>query len=135
MADRGRFLIGGILLFVALAYFGYLAFQGATVYYITVNELLSQEAPGSDGTLRVNGDLLPESFQREPGSTLARFTLVDPNTNQRMDTIYAGVVPDLFFNEHSQIVAEGLYGSDGIFHADLIIVKCPSKFASSVEST
>ena len=129
-SGRGRLLIGGVILLAALAYLGYLAFQGATVYYITVGELLDEEAPASGETVRVNGDLLPESFQREPSSTLARFTLLDPDSGQQMNAVYNGVVPGLFFNPHSQIVAEGQYGSDGVFHAELLIVKCPSKYVS-----
>jgi len=47
-----------------------------------------------------------------------------------MNASFDGVVPDLFFNDHSEIIAEGRYSTDGIFLADQIIVKCPSKYAS-----
>jgi cytochrome c-type biogenesis protein CcmE len=41
-------------------------------------------------------------------------------------------VPELFFNEHSDIVAEGTYDTDGVFHADNIMVKCPSKYVAEL---
>ena len=129
-SGRGRLLIGGVILLAALIYLGSLAFQSATVYYFTVGELLDKETPVSGETVRINGDLLPDSFQREPSSILARFTLLDPDSGQQMNTVYEGVVPDLFFNPHSQIVAEGQYGSDGVFYAEQLIVKCPSKYVS-----
>ena len=132
LPSRGRLLIGGALLLGALFYLAYLAFQGSTVYYVTVDDLLAQ---GPDATaVRVNGVLLQGSFVRETGSTEANFVLVDPEGAGQVNAVYNGVVPDLFFNEHSQVVAEGRYGTDGVFHADLLIVKCPSKYASEASS-
>ena len=135
LPSRGRLLIGGTLLLGALFYLAYLAFQGSTVYYVTVDDLLAQGVDATtERSVRVNGVLLEGSFVRETGSTEASFVLVDPEGVGQVDAVYNGVVPDLFFNEHSQVVAEGRYGSDGVFHADLLIVKCPSKYASEASS-
>ena len=131
---KGRLLVAGTLLLGALFYLAYLAFQGSTVYYVTVDDLLAQGPDTTERSVRVNGLLLEGSFVRETGSTEASFVLVDPEGVGQMNAVYTGVVPDLFFNEHSQVVAEGRYGSDGVFHADLLIVKCPSKYASEASS-
>jgi cytochrome c-type biogenesis protein CcmE len=127
--------MAGLLLAAALSYLGYLGFQGSTRYYLTVSEALGRGQEVVGQRVRVNGTLLPQSFQREPGSTVARFTLVDPGSSQQLQAIYDGVVPDLFFNEQSQIVAEGWIGPDGLFHSDLLIVKCPSKYAAKAQTT
>ena len=37
-----------------------------------------------------------------------------------------GVLPNLFFNPHSEIILQGHYGPDRVFQADTILVKCPS---------
>lgn len=132
---RSRVILGGVLLITALFYFAYFAFQDSQMYYLTVNEVVTGDIVGNGQILRVNGKLLSESFVRESGSTEAAFTLVDLASDQRLDLVYDGVVPDLFFNEHSQIVAQGRYHSDGVFEAELIIVKCPSKYASESETT
>ena len=135
LPSGGRLLVGGTLLLGALFYLAYLAFQGSTVYYVTVDDLLAQGADATtERAVRVNGVLLEGSFVRETGSTEARFVLADPEGVGQVDAVYNGVVPDLFFNEHSQVVAEGRYGTDGVFHADLLIVKCPSKYASEASS-
>ena len=135
LPSRGRLLVGGTLLLGALFYLAYLAFQGSTVYYVTVDDLLAQGADATtERAVRVNGVLLEGSLVRETGSTEARFVLADPEGVGQVDAVYNGVVPDLFFNEHSQVVAEGRYGTDGVFHADLLIVKCPSKYASEASS-
>ena len=134
LPSRGRLLVGGALLLGALFYLAYLAFQGSTVYYVTVDDLLADGAGPTERAVRVNGVLLEGSFVRQTGSTEASFVLLDPEGAGQMTTVYNGVVPDLFFNEHSQVVAEGRYGNDGVFHADLLIVKCPSKYASETSS-
>jgi len=41
--------------------------------------------------------------------------------------------PDLFFNEHSEIILEGRYDSNRNFQSNNIIVKCPSKYSSIEE--
>ena len=130
VVKHGRLVIGCILLISALAYFAYSAFQGSQLYYLTVQEVVNGEANKFSGPVRVNGKLVQGSFQRAPGETLAMFKLTDMTYQEELHLEYDGVVPDLFFNEHSQIVAQGNYGEDGLFKADLLIVKCPSKYAS-----
>lgn len=131
---HGRLIIGGTLFLGALIYFASLAFQGSTVYYLTVDEIREQGSSAYGVQNRVSGRLVTESFEREPQGTLASFALADEGGQHTLPTQYDGIVPDLFFNEHSEIIAEGSYGPDGVFHADQVIVKCPSKYASLPET-
>jgi len=117
-----------VLLISALTYFSYSAFQGSTVYYLTVSEVLNQADVSKGKTVRVSGKLLRESFQRESGSTIASFIIADDT--QELMASYDGVLPDLFFNERSAIVLEGVYGPNQVFSAENVIVKCPSKYES-----
>jgi cytochrome c-type biogenesis protein CcmE len=127
---RGRLIIGGILFFGALFYFAFLSFQGSTVYYLTVDELQDKGSAAYGVQNRVSGKLVPGSFLRETEGTVASFVLADEDGQYVMNASFDGVVPDLFFNDHSEIIAEGSYSPEGVFHADQIIVKCPSKYAS-----
>ena len=72
-----RLVIGGVLFFGALFYFAFLAFQGSTVYYLTVDELREQGSSAYGVQNRVSGKLVPDSFEREPQGTLANFALAD----------------------------------------------------------
>ena len=74
LGGRGKLIIAVGLLVVALGYLGYTAFQGATVFYLTVGELLDGEADVGE-TIRVNGKLVPDSFKRDTEGTIARFSL------------------------------------------------------------
>jgi len=132
---RGKLIVVGVMIVGALTYFAFVAFQGSTTYYLTVDELLNQGSTAYDQQMRVNGKMVPGSFHRQDGSTISTFVLTQDGGVGRLPTTYEGVVPDLFFNEHTQIVAEGQYRTDGVFHANNIIVKCPSKYSSIDGST
>ena len=113
------------MLALGLAYFGFTAFQGATVFYVTVDELKQGEEARSE-TIRVSGTLVPDTFERETEGTLASFNI--SSGNETLPASYDGILPDLFFNEHSEIVLQGTYQPHGVFEAESVVVKCPSKY-------
>ena len=125
---RGKVLIGLLVLIGALGYLAFVAFQSATVYYYTVGELKELEPTSGGKIVRVSGKLVPGSFFREDGSTVARFDLTDSFVTLR--AVHDGVLPDLFFNDHSEIILEGNHASGGVFQSQNVIVKCPSKYVA-----
>jgi len=120
-------LIGALVVALALAYFAFQAFQGATVYYYTVKELQREGQALAGRTVRVKGKLVPASFQRVPGTDEARFLLRDDN-GDLLSASYRGALPDLFFNENSQLVLQGTYRPGEPFQVERILVQCPSKY-------
>ena len=128
---HGRLVAGAILLVGAMAYFASIAFQESTVYYFTVDEVLAQGPSAAEKSVRINGVLLPGSFARDNGSSQASFVLTDPSGPGTIKTVYDGIVPDLFFNEHSQIILEGRYKENGTFQSVDVSVKCPSKYIAT----
>ena len=130
-ANRGKFLIAAIVLISSLVYFAFMAFQSATVYYYTVGEINTQASTPEGRMVRVSGKLVPDSFHRSVGSTVSHFSLKDgEKTMHDMDN---GVLPDLFFNEHSEIILEGVHQSGKEFDSQNVIVKCPSKYVALSE--
>ena len=128
-SNRVKLLVGLVILLGALGYFAYSAFQAATVYYYTVSEL-KELGPSETGELvRLSGKLVPGSFSRDEDSVLVRFILTDGS--ETVDAVHSGAVPDLFFNEHSDIVLEGTYHPGGVFESQNVIVKCPSKYIAA----
>ena len=133
-ASKGKLIAAVIVLLGALGYLGFTAFQSATVYSYTVSELTSL-GPTPEGKLvRVNGTLVEDSFVRPDGSTMAHFTLTDKDDQTHViASTYDGVLPDLFFNPHSEIILEGAYSADGVFDSQNVLVKCPSKYIEAEE--
>ncbi len=124
-SGQRKLFIAVALLAMAVGFLAFNAFQGASVYYFTVGEALSGDVE-EGATVRVSGKLLPDSFRRETEGTVAHFSLVDDDLT--LKATYDGIVPELFFNEHSDIVLEGSLNQNGVFNSDTIIVKCPTKY-------
>ena len=132
-SHRVKLLIVFAVLVGALGYFVFQAFSGATVYYYTVGEI-NEIGPSPEGKIvRVSGKLEPDSFHRAAGSTLSEFRLTDGA--ETLAAAHEGVLPDLFFNEHSEIILEGSYDPNGVFMSENIIVKCPSKYVAAEGDT
>jgi len=127
-AKRVKAVVCVLTLVAAVAYLVIQAFN-ATVYSYTIDELWDK-GPSDDGeVIRVTGTLIPDSFIREPDSTKAWFTLT--NGTETVSAIHQGLVPDLFFNEHSAIILEGSFSANGVFESYNVIVKCPSKYIAT----
>lgn len=133
--NRTRLFLVGVVLALALGYLIYAAFPGNTLYYLTVDEFVADEQSKDGRSVRVVGKLVPDSFERVSlngrPTTQANFILTE--NDHVMNATYIGTIPDLFFNPHSDVVLEGSYGADDMFHADTVIVKCPSKYQALTE--
>ncbi|MGB9301898.1 MAG: cytochrome c maturation protein CcmE [Anaerolineae bacterium] len=125
MKSKYRFLAGGLLIAaVVLLLFG-TSLRSSTVYYLTVEELISQEPPVDGQRVRVAGLVDNESVDWEPGSSTLRFNLIEGDGT--LPVVYEGHVPDAFAQADSAVV-EGELSPDGVFVADSLVVQCPSKY-------
>ncbi|MFQ6122000.1 MAG: cytochrome c maturation protein CcmE [Dehalococcoidales bacterium] len=125
MLRKRKFLIGGFIVFLTIAYLGYLGFQGSATYYYTVSELVQQGSSIYNEKVRVNGQVAPGSVEQEPESFALRFIITEGG--QSLPVVYQGIVPDAF-KVGNDVVVEGHLSSVGIFQANAILVKCPSKY-------
>ena len=132
-SNRLKLLVGAVAVIGALVYFGFMAFQNATVYYYTVGEANELTQSDYGRLVRVNGKLISASFNRDDGSTEARFQLTDGSNT--MFAVHDGILPDLFFNDHSEIILEGSFDKEMVFHSENVIVKCPSKYVALEEES
>tara|TARA_B100000315_G_scaffold40358_1_gene35223 strand:+ start:10301 stop:10798 length:498 start_codon:yes stop_codon:yes gene_type:complete len=132
-SNRTRLIILVLVAGLALGYMIYAAFPGNALFFLTVDEFMEKGDVQDGRVVRVAGKLVDDTFVRDGNSTLARFQLVDKDggpQSYHLSAKYEGVVPDLFFNPHSEIILEGSYGTDQVFTANSILVKCPSKYRS-----
>ncbi len=131
MLRKKRFLIGGIIVFLAIGYLGFIGFQSSATYYYTVSELMEQGSSIYGENVRVNGQVAPGSVEQEAQGTILRFTITDVEAEQNLPVVYQGVVPDTF-KVGNEVVVEGYLNSDGIFQANTLVAKCPSKYVPSI---
>ena len=130
-SNRTRFLVLSAVIVLALGYMIYAAFPGNALYFLTVSEFNDRTEVQDGRVLRVSGKLVEGTFGREGNSIDSQFQITDKDGDTPGITLqasYTGVLPDLFFNPHSELILEGTYGGNEVFHANAILVKCPSKY-------
>jgi len=126
---KWQFAIGIAVVLTTIGWLAYSGIQESKTYYITVSELLA--APDADHRrLRVAGDVEPGSIQRTDGRV--QFQIKEGGS--LLPVVYVGTepLPDTF-TDGAQAIADGRYRQDGVFHAEAIQAKCPSKYVPAVD--
>ena len=130
-----RYLRFGIAIAVIVGALSYLAFTGiqeSKSYYVTIKELQGMNDKSHARRLRVAGQVVPGSIQRQ--GTGADFQLDEQGL--KMQVAYRGIEPPPdTFKDNAQALVEGSYGSDKVFHAQQIQAKCASKYAPAANQS
>ena len=122
---RTRYLVGGALILAAIGFLLYSGLREGSIYYYTVAELKEDSASLSGKEIKVAGQVADGSVDWELDTQTLRVTLVDQG--ESLPVVYHGVVPDAF-QAGREVVVCGKYDQDGVFLADSILTKCPSKY-------
>lgn len=83
------------------------------------------EARAAVGNVQVMGEILPANTDYDSETGSFTFFITD-DTGDRMKVIYGGTKPGNF-DQATSVVCIGRY-SDEAFHAEKLLVKCPSKY-------
>ena len=116
----------GVAVVAALFAVGYTMFTRSTVYYHTATEVTSMQGEH----VRLSGQVVDGSIAEEAGTIT--FSVSDGTTT--VPIVYEGPMPDTLQDE-AEAVVEGKMGTDGVFHADTLFAKCPSKFEAKTTET
>jgi cytochrome c-type biogenesis protein CcmE len=153
---RTKFIVGGLLILVAVVYLIFSSTQANAQYFMTIDELHAKSASVVGRSLRISGAVVGNSIQFDPNSQNLTFDIAnvpgdnatiaaqgglakvlhvavtDP-TDRRLSVIYNGPKPDLMRDE-AQAIITGHLDADGVFHADELLLKCPTKYQEAVPS-
>jgi cytochrome c-type biogenesis protein CcmE len=113
------YAVGGVLVVAFLAY-GTTSFKSNLTPYVSF-----EEASRSARKVQVAGGLVENSTKYLDATEELQFAMVDEGGNT-LTVHYNGVKPGNF-EEAVQIVAVGSF-HEGVFHAEQLLVKCPSKY-------
>jgi cytochrome c-type biogenesis protein CcmE len=95
------------------------AFESNLVFFFTPSQIAAQEVP-QGRNFRIGGLVQPGSLRRQAGGVAVHFVVTD--TAQSIPVEYNGILPDLF-KEGRGVVAQGVLGADGLFHAKEVLAK------------
>ncbi len=151
---RTQVIVGGVLILAAVVYLIVSSTQANAEYFMTINELKAKGTADVGKSLRVSGAVVGDTIQYDPKTLTLTFmvanvpgdqsqidaqgglaavlhqAVIDP-TRSRIQVVYSGPKPDLLKNE-AQAIMTGHLGSDGVFHADELLLKCPTKYQNAV---
>lgn len=120
-------ILVGVVLVIGVGFVATQMLGKSVVYYKTPTEVKTMQGQ----QVRLAGQLVKDSIATEPGTT--RFQITDGTTT--IQVVYQGSATTALSTASqpgTQMVAEGSLGTDGLFHSDVLLAKCPSKFQSNV---
>lgn len=132
--NKLRIGIAAAVIVGTIAWLAYSGYGSSKSYYVTIAELGGMGSKAYTSQLRVEGFVKPGSIQQD--GTHVTFVLNEFESHNpkaasgRLLTVsYKGSEPppDTFKND-AQALAEGTYGRDGVFHANVLQAKCASKY-------
>lgn len=151
---RSKFILGGLFILAAVVYLIFSSTQQSAEYFMTVDELKTKGSQVIDKSLRLSGAVIGDSIQYDPQTLTLTFdvanvpgdnaeieaqgglaavlkaAVADP-TRTRVTVVYVGPKPDLLRSE-AQAIMTGHLGTDGIFYAEELLLKCPTKYEEAV---
>ncbi len=126
-----RFVLGSVVIVLALAVLAFTGFRDNKAYYQNVSELYASGDAAYGRRLRVEGDVVAGTIVREAKQTTFIISHTDPGTKKAhtLPVKYIGIdpLPDTF-RDYAQAVVEGEYTRDGTFVAKSMTAKCASKY-------
>ena len=149
-----KFVIGGILILGAVVFLIWSSTKATQEYFLTVDELNAKGSSIVDKNLRVSGAVIGDTIQYDAQSLTLSFdvahvpgdnaeletegglavalhqAVIDPS-RPRMKVVYVGPKPDLLRNE-AQAIMTGHLGEDGVFYAEELLLKCPTRYEEAV---
>lgn len=152
--QRNKFILGGLLILAAVVYLIASSTQASAEYFMTVDELNAEGASAVNKSVRLSGAVLGDTIQYDPstltlvfevahvpgdnaeieaqgGLAVVLYEAVNDPTRSRIKVQYEGVMPDLLRNE-AQAIMTGKLGEDGVFYAEELLLKCPTKYEEAV---
>ncbi|MBD3299001.1 MAG: cytochrome c maturation protein CcmE [candidate division Zixibacteria bacterium] len=114
-----RYIIG-IAVIAICGVIGFTAFKGSLTPYVGFNEAKALDRP-----CQVMGDIDKENVNYDLEAGVLHFTIID-ESGEELPVSYAGVKPGNF-DQAMSVVCNGKF-EDGTFHAERLLVKCPSKY-------
>ena len=152
--SRAKFIIGGLLIVAAVVYLVVSSTQAAAQYYLTIDEMLAKADEVQGRAIKLAGAVDGDTVEYEASTLTLSFTMAnvpadldeierggglakvlydalrDPNAS-RLDVVYVGPKPDLLRHE-AQAIVTGNMGEDGVFYADELLLKCPTRYEEEV---
>ncbi len=127
--SKVKFIVGGLVIVGLIAYLIISSISSAGSYYREVGEVLSQQNALAGKSLRVSGNIVPNSITYDAAKLDLNFKVSDPtDANKQLAINFHGVKPDQIERDGASAIVEGTLGAGGVVKANNLLLKCPSRY-------
>ena len=95
------------------------------VFFLTPTELQARASTVYGSTLRLGGQVKPNSVDWNPDAGSLRFVITD---GQEEIPVQSTGAPPAMFSDQIGVVVEGTYSEDGVFHSTNVMVKHSNEY-------
>jgi len=147
--NNSKFIIGGIIILATLLFLFWVTNENVT-FFITVDELYERGDSIVGQSVQITGAVIGDTIEYDSETLAVTFTIahmpadhellnaeggleaallaaVSDESRQRLVVIYYEPPPDLL-KDQAQAIITGKFGADGIFYAEELLLKCPSRY-------
>lgn len=152
---RLKFIIGGAIIIAAIILLIATTLQSTAQYFHTVDEIVAKGNGLVGQNLRASGAVLGDTITYDPDTLTISFEManvptdeqeiaaqgglanvlhnavLDPTATRIKVVVHNQPMPDLLKNE-AQAIVTGKLGEDGVFYADELLLKCPTRYDEAV---
>lgn len=132
MAVKTKLMIAVGVIVAVIAALVAVGMTQANTFYWTIDEILDQGDEAVGKAVKLSGFIVGDSVQWQPEQMELRFELRS-EAGDVLPIVYRGMKPDTMHDGWEAIV-EGRMNAAGVFDADQLYVKCPSKYEAMEEA-
>lgn len=139
LSGKAKVIAVALIFLAGIGYLAVYAFNEAATRYRSVDEVVAARSTESvvddEASVGIIGKLVAGSYVKSPDGVTANFRVRDESGVEELPVVYSGEIGEVFFNEHSELIMTGTVEPDGVFHAEQMTVRCPSKYLESEGET
>ncbi|HEV8197709.1 MAG TPA: cytochrome c maturation protein CcmE [Gemmatimonadales bacterium] len=135
MKPGSKFLLGALVIVGGVGGLIATGVKETGVYFLTTSQLVDRtrsDPSFHDVGLKVGAKVVPGSVRRQARTIDFRIT----DGTSEFPVTYTGLVPDTFTDASNiEVIVEGKYGRDGVFHATEVLAKCGSRYEAEIKNS
>jgi cytochrome c-type biogenesis protein CcmE len=120
-----KFIVGGVVIALAIIYLIYSGIQNNATYFFTVDELYAKGEAQYNRPVRVTGLVDGDTIEFNNRDLILTFDVTSA-TGERMHVVFNGPKPDQMRHE-AEAILEGKYDGQ-VFTTQMLMLKCPSRY-------
>lgn len=126
MSKNKKIIVGLVIMGVALIIMAFSSMPTAGSKEITISELVANSNKYDGDYIMTQGLLVKDSIQWNADKIELQFEIYDEN-DVSLPVFHKGIKPDNF-SDDVIVIVEGFINEDGVFEAEKVQTKCPSKY-------